>query len=103
MRSAPDPRGHLAAADRHVAEAEGRVARQAETVARSRAEGRDTAEAEAVLRAFRLSLELLREHRERLSREIADEVGGGGPGSSRSPPGLLRPSSHGAGIGPDEA
>jgi hypothetical protein len=101
MRSAPDPRGHLAAADRHVAEAEDRVARQAEAVARSRAEGRDTAE--AVLRAFRLSLELLREHRERLSREIAGEVGGGGPGSSRSPPGLLRPSSRGARIEPDEA
>ena len=94
MRSAPDPRGHLAATDRHVAEA----------VARSRAEGRgDTAEAEAVLRAFRLSLDLLREHRERLSREIAGEVGGGGPGSSRSPPGLLRPSSRGARIEPDEA
>ena len=101
MRSAPDPRGHLAAADRHVAEAEDRVARQTEAVARSRAEGRDTAEAEAVLRAFRLSLDLLREHRERISREIAGEVGG--PGSSRSPPGLLRPPSHGARIEPDEA
>jgi hypothetical protein len=101
--SAPDPGEHLAAADRYIAEAEGRVARQAEAVARSRAEGRDTAEAEAVLRAFRLSLEFLREHRERVWREIAGEVGGGRPGSSRSPAGLPRPSSRGARIEPDEA
>jgi hypothetical protein len=71
MPPAPDPREQLAAVERHVAEVEGRVARQAEAVARLRAEDRDAAEAEALPRAFRQSLELLREHRARVLGELA--------------------------------
>jgi hypothetical protein len=71
MPSALDLQEHLAAADRHIAEVTDRIARQAEAVARLRAEGRDTTEAEVVLRAFRLSLDLLREYRTRVLGESA--------------------------------
>ncbi len=71
MPCAPVPKEQLAAVERHIAEAEGRVARQAEAFARLRAEGRDAAEAETLLRAFRQSLELLREHRARVLGEVA--------------------------------
>jgi hypothetical protein len=53
---------HLAPAERHVAEAETRVARQAALVAELRADGHDTATAERLLDLFTSTLSVMREH-----------------------------------------
>jgi hypothetical protein len=64
----------LAQADRHIAEGEARLARQADLVARLMADGHDTALAEMVLETMESTLASFRNHREPILREIAGEL-----------------------------
>jgi hypothetical protein len=67
---------HLALADYHLAEGEKRISHQEALIAEQAHKGRDTAEAEEVLRTMRQTLALMREHREIIldEREQASQV-----------------------------
>lgn len=65
-------RAHLAQAERDISEGEERIFRQEELVARLQAEGRDTAEAETLLRTFRETLQVWKQHRDQILRMIGD-------------------------------
>jgi hypothetical protein len=64
----------LAQADRHIAEGEARLARQADLIARMVADGRDTALPEELLDTMERTLAAMRAHRELILREIAGEL-----------------------------
>lgn len=64
-------RAHLATAERDIAAGEERIFRQAEMVARLRMANEDTAQAEALLRNFRQTLQGWRMHRDQIVRLIA--------------------------------
>ncbi|WP_376091676.1 hypothetical protein ACE7GA_22185 [Roseomonas sp. CCTCC AB2023176] len=71
MTDLPTERRHLAKAERDVADGKARIMRQADLVGRLRAEGRDVAQAEALLSTMRQSLEAWQDHREEILRTIA--------------------------------
>ncbi len=62
---------HLAQADQHIAETEARIARQHELVALFAGETAGLRQAENRLRGMRQSLELMRQHRAAIVRELA--------------------------------
>lgn len=72
MPDVESERGHLARAERDIAEGEARISRQAELVARLQAEGQRTEDAEALLRNFRETLQAWKAHRGLILRVIAD-------------------------------
>ena len=65
----------LALADQQITEAEELLAHQVEIVKCLEAEGRDPTKAENQLRVMEETLGALREHRETILQEIADEEG----------------------------
>jgi hypothetical protein len=67
----PKPESHLDRAERDVASAHRRVARQRELISTLRASGHDTGLAEALLRAFIQSSAAMEDHR----RIILEELG----------------------------
>jgi hypothetical protein len=66
---------HLAQADRHIAEAEARIARQHRLIAGLNANGHDTSVAEALLATMEAVLRTGRDHRTTILWEIALEDG----------------------------
>jgi hypothetical protein len=64
-------REHLAQAERHVAEGEARIARQAELVERLRGGGQDVAAAEALLTNLQQTLAIWKDHRAEILATIA--------------------------------
>jgi hypothetical protein len=67
-----DPREHLALANRHVVEADERIAVQRERIERRRRAGRDTGASEDLLRLLLETRELMLAHQELLEREMAE-------------------------------
>lgn len=66
----PNETAHLALADRHIVEAEERIARQLEIIAELARDGHSTATAEALLTTFRATLTGMKAHR----LSILDEI-----------------------------
>ena len=81
----------LAAADRYIAQAQGRVARQARIVAELTARRRDVTRDRALLHRLERSLDTVREHREAILRELQ----GGGSATRASPSPAVLPSENG--------
>ena len=67
-----DPRAHFALANRHVVEADERVARQWHRVERLRRAGRDTGASEDLLRLLLETRALMLAHQKLLEREMAE-------------------------------
>jgi hypothetical protein len=67
-----DPREHFAQANRHVVEAEERIAGQRHRIERMRRAGRDTGAAENLLRLLLQTHELMLAHQKLLEREMAE-------------------------------
>ncbi len=67
-----DPREHFALANRHVVEADERVARQWYRVERLRRAGRDTGASEDLLRLLLQTRKLMLAHQKTLEREMAE-------------------------------
>jgi hypothetical protein len=61
----------LAAADRHIAESQERIAQQAKLVSGLEAEGYDTTNAQNLLRLLQRNLELMNAHRRRIMGELS--------------------------------
>jgi hypothetical protein len=61
----------LAAADRHIAEAQARIAQQAEIVRELGADGHDTANARSLLRFMQRNLGVMNSHRQQILRELS--------------------------------
>lgn len=69
MADSSELRQELAQADRHIAEEQERIARQAEVVRQLDRNGRETAEAEDLLRVLNEVLAAMETHREHIVRE----------------------------------
>jgi hypothetical protein len=67
-----DPREHFALANRHVVEADERIAGQRERIERLRQAGRDTGPSEDLLRILLETRKLMLAHQELLEREMAE-------------------------------
>ena len=67
-----DPREHLGLANRHVVEADERIAVQRDRIEQRRRAGRDTGAAEDLLRLLLETRELMLAHQELLKREMAE-------------------------------
>lgn len=65
-------RAHLAQAERAITEGEARLLRQADLVARLRAQGLGTGQAQALLRNFRQTLQEWKTTRTQIRRMIVD-------------------------------
>ncbi len=64
-------RAELAVADRHVAECQGRIARQVELVRELENDGHDTKEAENLLQVTKEGLPAIEAHRQHIVRELS--------------------------------
>ena len=64
-------RQDLAAADRHIAEGQARIAQQADVVCALDADGHDTTDAQNLLRVMQESLDAMNAHRQQIVRELA--------------------------------
>ena len=67
-----DPREHFALANRHVVEADERVADQRHRIEEQREAGRDTGRSEDLLRVLLQTRELMVAHQKLLEREMAE-------------------------------
>ena len=67
-----DPREHFALANRHVVEADERVADQRRRIEEQREAGRDTGRSEELLRVLLQTRELMVAHQKLLEREMAE-------------------------------
>jgi hypothetical protein len=67
-----DPREHFALANRHMLEADERIASQRQRIERQRQAGRDTGDSEDLLRVMLKSRELMLAHQKLLEREMAE-------------------------------
>ena len=67
-----DPREHFALANRHVVEADERIAGQRQRIERLRQAGRDTGASENLLRILLETRKLMQAHQELLEREMAE-------------------------------
>lgn len=67
-----DPSEHLALANRHVVEADERVARQWHRIEQQRQAGRDTGASEDLLRVLVQTRKLMLAHQKLLEREMAE-------------------------------
>lgn len=67
-----DPREHLALANRHVVEADERIAGQRHRIERLRQAGCDTGRLEDLLRHLLRTRELMLAHQKLLEREVAE-------------------------------
>ena len=67
-----DPREHFALADRHVMEADERVAHQWHRIERMRRAGRDTGASEELLQLLIQTRKLMVAHQKLLEREMAE-------------------------------
>ena len=67
-----DPREHFALANRHVVEADERIAGQRHRIERLRQAGRDTGASEDLLRILLETRKLMQAHQELLEREMAE-------------------------------
>ena len=67
-----DPREHFALANRHVVEADERIAGQRHRIERLRQAGRDTGASEDLLHVLLETRELMVAHQELLEREMAE-------------------------------
>jgi hypothetical protein len=72
----------LAIANRHIAEAQARIAQQAQAVRQLKADGRDTTAAQDLLGVLRQSLDAMNAHREQIMRKLSREPDRG-PGRPR--------------------
>ena len=77
----------LAIANRHIAEAQARIAQQAQAVRQLKADGRDTTAAQDLLGVLRQSLDAMKAHREQIMRKLsrAPDRGPGRPRVSELP------------------
>ena len=64
-------RQELAKADRHIAEGNGRIARQAEVVCELDRQGHDTRAAQSLLRAMKDAVAAMDTHRQQIVRELS--------------------------------
>ena len=64
-------RQDLAAADRHIAEGQARIAQQAKLVGELDADGHDTTSAQNLLRIMQRNLDVMNAHRQTIMRELA--------------------------------
>ncbi len=64
-------RDELAVADRHVAECQARIARQAELVRELEHDGHDTKDAENLLQVMKEGLAAIEAHRQHIVRELS--------------------------------
>jgi DNA-binding protein YbaB len=60
----------LAQADRHIAEGNGRIARQAEVVRELNRHGHDTTQAQSLLQAMKDAVTAMDTHRQQIVREL---------------------------------
>jgi hypothetical protein len=67
-----DPREHFALANRHMLEADERIAAQRQLIERQRQAGHDTGQSEDVLRLLLETRELMLAHQKLLEREMAE-------------------------------
>jgi hypothetical protein len=67
-----DPREHFALANRHVLEADERIAAQRQRIEQLRQAGHDTAASEELLRTFLKTRELMAAHQRILEGEMAE-------------------------------
>ena len=67
-----DPREHFAEVNRRVVEGDERIARQRQLIERQRQAGRDTGDAEDLLRLLLEARELMVAHQKLLEREMAE-------------------------------
>jgi hypothetical protein len=67
-----DPREHFALANRHVVEADERIAGQRQRIERLRQAGRDTDASEDLLRILLETRKLMLAHQQMLEREMAE-------------------------------
>jgi hypothetical protein len=65
---------HLLQANRHIAEAEGRIEKQRAVIERLEANGHDTASANELLNTMLRSLETMRRHRRTIESELTEAV-----------------------------
>ena len=63
---------HLALANRHIAEAKERIARQSALIRRIAAAGWDTSLSESLLKEMQRALDLMYEHRAHTVRELSE-------------------------------
>jgi hypothetical protein len=64
-------RQDLAAADRHIAEGQARIAQQADVLCALNEDGQDTTDAQNLLRVMQESLDAMNAHRQQIVRELA--------------------------------
>ena len=64
-------RQELAVADRHVADGQARIARQAEILCELDADGQDTTDAQNLLRVLQQSLDAMNADRQQIVRELS--------------------------------
>ncbi|HYQ92251.1 MAG TPA: hypothetical protein VES89_09325 [Candidatus Competibacteraceae bacterium] len=63
-------KAHLAQANHHIAEAEGRLARQKQLIEELTADGHDTTNAKRMLQTLEATLKTMHAHRQLLLREV---------------------------------
>ena len=67
-----DPREHFALANRHMLEADDRIAAQRQRIERQRQVGHDTKNSEELLRLLLETREIMASHQKMLEREMAE-------------------------------
>jgi hypothetical protein len=70
-RAEPTEEHHLALADRHIAEAKARIARQSALVGQMAAAGWDTSLSNSLLQEMERALDLMYMHRAQIMRELS--------------------------------